>query len=150
MTFLSRLGREWGGARSGNLKENQPGRLDRRRSPDWQPSRPFEMGSAVTDFGITSDGPRMFFLSGELDLGTLPLMERAIAPAVAKGGPITLDLSELMFIDSSGVGSIIRNVKDLPSGCIILHGVRGAVQRILELMGVKTQNLHVIPCSVPI
>ena len=104
----------------------------------------------MTDFGITSDGPRMFFLSGELDLATLPLMETAIAPAVAKGGPITLDLSDLKFIDSSGVGSIIRNVRDLPSGCIILHGVRNAVQRILELMGVKAQNLHVIPCTVPI
>jgi anti-anti-sigma factor len=92
----------------------------------------------------------MFFLSGELDLATLPLMETAIAPAVAKGGPITLDLSDLKFIDSSGVGSIIRNVRDLPSGCIILHGVRNAVQRILELMGVKSENLHVIPCTVPI
>jgi anti-anti-sigma factor len=104
----------------------------------------------VTDFGITSDGPRMFFLSGELDLATLPLMETAIAPAVAKGGPITLDLSDLKFIDSNGVGSIIRNVKDLPSGCIILHGVRRAGQKILELMGVKAENLHVIPCTVPV
>lgn len=104
----------------------------------------------MTDFGITSDGPRMYFLSGELDLATLPLMETAIAPAVAKGGPITLDLSDLKFIDSSGVGSIFRNVKELPSGCIILHGVRSAVQRILELMGVKAENLHVIPCTVPI
>lgn len=104
----------------------------------------------MTDFGITSDGPRMYFLSGELDLATLPLMETAIAPAVAKGGPITLDLSDLYFIDSSGVGSIIRNVKDLPSGCITLHGVRSAVQKILEIMGVKAENLHVIPCAVPI
>ena len=104
----------------------------------------------MTDFGITSDGPRIFFLSGELDLATLPLMETAIAPAVAKGGPITLDLSDLKFIDSSGVGSIIRNVMDLPSGCIILHGVHGAAQKILEIMGVKAENLHVFPCTVPI
>jgi anti-anti-sigma factor len=92
----------------------------------------------------------MFFLSGELDLATLPLMEAAIAPAVAKGGPIILDLGDLMFIDSSGVGSIIRSVKDLPSGCIILHGVRNAVHRVVEVMGVKLENLHVIPCTVPI
>jgi anti-anti-sigma factor len=105
----------------------------------------------VTDFAINSDGSRMFFLSGELDLATLPLMESAIAPAVAKGGPITLDLSGLMFIDSSGVGSIMRSVKALPSGCIILHGVRNAAQRVLELMGVgNAETLHVIPCTVPI
>jgi anti-anti-sigma factor len=104
----------------------------------------------MTDFAITSDGHRMFFLTGELDLATIPLMETTIAPAVAKGGPVTIDLSDLEFIDSSGVGSIIRSLKDLPSGCIILHGVRGAAQRVLELMGVKAENLHVIPCTVPI
>jgi anti-anti-sigma factor len=104
----------------------------------------------MSDFAITSDGPRMFFLSGELDLATLPLMESTIAPAVAEGGPITLDLSDLTFIDSSGVGSIIRNLKALPSGCIVLHGVRNAAQRVMEVMGVKAETLHVIPCTVPI
>jgi anti-anti-sigma factor len=104
----------------------------------------------MADFAITSDGPRMFFLSGELDLATLPQMQSTIAPAVAKGGPITLDLSHLEFIDSSGVGSILRSVMDLPSGCIILHGVRNAVHRVLEIMGVKAERLHVIPCTVPV
>jgi anti-anti-sigma factor len=105
----------------------------------------------VADFGITSDGSRMFFLSGELDVATLPQMETAIAPAIAKGGPVTLDLSHLAFIDSSGVSSIIRNLKALPSGCIVLHGVRDAAQRIMEIMGVKAEdNLHVIPCAVPV
>jgi anti-anti-sigma factor len=104
----------------------------------------------MADFAITSDGHRMFFLSGELDLATLPLMETTIAPAVAKGGPVTIDPSHLTFIDSSGVGSIVRSLKDLPSGCIILHGVRGAAQKILAIMGVKAENLHVIPCTVPI
>jgi anti-anti-sigma factor len=102
----------------------------------------------MTDFAITPDGSRMFFLSGELDLATLPLMESTIAPAVAKGGPITLDLSDLKFIDSSGVGSIVRSLKDLPSGCIVLHGVRNAAQKVLEIMGIKAENLHVIPCTV--
>ena len=104
----------------------------------------------MADFAIMSDGPRMFFLSGELDLATLPLMESTIASAVAKGGPITLDLGNLIFIDSSGVGSIMRSLKELPTGCIILHGVRNAVRRVIEVMGVKAENLHVIPCTVPI
>ena len=104
----------------------------------------------MTDFAVTSDGHRMFFFSGELDLASLPLMETTIAPAIAKGGPVTIDLSDLKFIDSSGVGSIIRSLKDLPSGCIILHGVRGGAQKVLELMGVRAENLHVIPCTVPV
>jgi anti-anti-sigma factor len=104
----------------------------------------------MSDFAITSDGPRMFFLSGEVDLATLPVMEVAIAPAIEKGGPVILDLSDVTFIDSSGVGSILRSLKALPSGCIILHGVRNAALRLLEIMGVKAENLHLIPCTVPI
>ncbi|TMK36997.1 MAG: STAS domain-containing protein [Actinobacteria bacterium] len=106
----------------------------------------------MTDFAINSDGPRMFFLSGELDMSTAPLMETAIAPAIAKGGPVTLDLSELVFIDSSGVGSIVRSLNALPSGCILLHGVRNAPKRVLEIMGVDqaSTNLHIIPCTVPV
>jgi anti-sigma B factor antagonist len=105
----------------------------------------------MTDFAITSDGPRLYFLSGELDLSTLPLMETAISPGVAKGGPVTLDMSGLTFIDSTGVGSILRSLKALPSGCIVLHGVRDAVQRVIEMMSVdRASNLHVIPCTVPV
>ena len=103
----------------------------------------------MTDFEITADGPRLYFLTGELDLSTLPLMETAIAPGVAKGGPVTLDMSGLTFIDSTGVGSILRSLKALPSGCIVLHGVRDAVQRVLDMMSVdRAPNLHVIPCTV--
>jgi anti-anti-sigma factor len=102
----------------------------------------------MTDFTITSDGPRLYFLSGELDMSTMPLLETAIAPGVAKGGPVTLDMSGLTFIDSTGVGSIIRSLKELPSGCIVLHGVRNAVQRVLDMMSVdQASNLHVIPCA---
>ena len=92
------------------------------------------------------------FLSGELDMSTAPLMETAIAPALAMGGPVTLDLSDLAFIDSSGVGSIVRSLTALPSGCIVLHGVRSAAQRVIQIMGVDqaSANLHVIPCAVPV
>ena len=105
----------------------------------------------MTEFAITADGPRMYFLSGELDLSTISLMETAVAPAIAKGGPVTLDVSHLTFIDSSGVGSIVRSLHALPSGCIVLHGVRDATKRVMDLMGVdQAPNLHLIPCSVPI
>src|SRR5215207_3437353 len=103
----------------------------------------------MADFGITSQGPPTFFLDGELDLATVPLLDIAIADAVAQGGPITIDLSRMTFIDSTGVRSILKAVKALSSGCIILHGVHGGIQRILEITGVDlAPNLHIIPCTV--
>jgi anti-sigma B factor antagonist len=105
----------------------------------------------MADFGITSQGPPTFFLQGELDMATVPLLEIAIADAVARGGPITIDVSHMTFIDSTGLKSILKAVKALPSGCIILHGVHDGIQRILEITGVDlAPNLHIIPCAVPV
>ena len=105
----------------------------------------------MADFGITSQGPPTFFLDGELDMATVPLLDIAIADAVAVGGPITIDLSHMTFIDSTGVRAILKAVKALPSGCIILHGVHGGIQRILEITGVDlAPNIHIIQCTVPV
>ncbi len=90
--------------------------------PDWPPSRPLEKGSLMADFGITAQGPNMFFMSGELDMATVPIMKVAISDAVSRGGPITIDMADLTFMDSSGVGAIVRSVQSLPRGCIVLHG----------------------------
>lgn len=105
----------------------------------------------MADFDITSAGPPTFRLRGELDMATAPLMEVAIANAIAQGGPITLDLSHVTFVDSSGVGAILKALRALPSGCIVLHGVRRSVQKVVDLMNVgEASNLHVIPCTVPV
>lgn len=100
------------------------------------------------DFGITAHGPSMFLLSGELDMATVPIMNVAIADAVSRGGPITIDMADLTYMDSSGVGAIIGSVQTLPTGCIVLHGPHDGVGKVLDLMGVDEgiPNLHVIPC----
>lgn len=102
----------------------------------------------MSDFGIRADGPHMFSVSGELDIATVPLMNVAIAHAVSQGGPITIDMSSLTFMDSTGVGAILESAKGLATGCIVLHGVHDEVSRVIELMGVDgaRRNLHVIPC----
>jgi anti-anti-sigma factor len=103
----------------------------------------------MADFGITSSGPSTMFLEGELDMATVPLMEPVLSSAIAQGGPVTIDVSELTFVDSSGIGAIMRGLKDLRTGCIILHGAHGGIQKVLDIMGVDlAENLHVIPCAV--
>jgi anti-anti-sigma factor len=103
----------------------------------------------MPNFGITSDGPRTFFVQGELDLATTPLMSMAIAGSVSRGGPISIDLTSVTFMDSTGVSAILRALAALPSGCIVLHGVHHLVQKVLDLMGVgQAPNLHIIPCEL--
>ena len=102
----------------------------------------------MTDFGIRATGPAMYSLSGELDLATVPLMNIAIADAIGRGGPILIDVTDLAFMDSTGVEAILTSVNALPTGCVVLHGVHDEVERVIDLLGVegRLSNLHVIHC----
>jgi hypothetical protein len=56
--------------------------------------------------------------------------------------------SNMTFIDSAGVHAIMNAAANLPSGCLILHGVDNRTQRILDSLGIgQAPNLHVIPCE---
>ena len=65
------------------------------------------------------------------------------------GGPVTVDMRPLKFMDSSGIQTIIAAAKLAPEACIVLHGVHDEVHRVVELTGIEVlPNLHVIPCTV--
>jgi anti-anti-sigma factor len=102
----------------------------------------------IAEFNVSLHGASTFFLAGELNVGTAPLLSDTIRAAVARGGPITLDLSNMTFIDSAGVDAILNAVAHLPSGCLILHGVDNTTQRILDNIGIgPAPNLHIISCE---
>jgi anti-anti-sigma factor len=50
-------------------------------------------------------------LSGELDLATAPLLEERLTQLLANGLRVSLDLSGIEFIDSSGIHVLIRTVE---------------------------------------
>ena len=49
------------------------------------------------------NGQRIVAVAGELDIAGSPELEHAIASALRAGGHVTIDLSALEFIDSSGL-----------------------------------------------
>jgi anti-sigma B factor antagonist len=55
-----------------------------------------------------ADGALVLALSGELDLAGAPELTEALDAAKASGRPLTVDLRELEFIDSSGLGALVR------------------------------------------
>ncbi|HEY6474731.1 MAG TPA: STAS domain-containing protein [Acidimicrobiales bacterium] len=89
-------------------------------------------------FGVTSyafDGGRVFSLRGELDASTVPgLAEQLISDA---GSLVVLDLSQLTFIDSSGLGAIHaarqRVIND--GGILVVCRPNPTVHRVLEITG---------------
>jgi anti-sigma B factor antagonist len=86
-------------------------------------------------------------LRGDLDLSAVKAFEQALRASVDHGGPITLDATELAFMDSTGVRLLIHTAQRLEGrGCLIVHGANEAVRRVIELTGIddRIENLHVI------
>jgi anti-anti-sigma factor len=58
------------------------------------------------------DGWLRLSLTGELDLGSASALEDRLAPLRALRSPVSLDLSRLEFIDSTGIHLLIRTIGD--------------------------------------
>jgi anti-anti-sigma factor len=102
----------------------------------------------MANFEITPDG-HGFIVSGELDLANAASFAVAFREALPAGGPCTVDMRPLRFMDSSGVQTIVAAAKLVPDACIVLHGVHDEVQKVVEITGIKMiPNLHVIPCTI--
>jgi anti-sigma B factor antagonist len=85
-------------------------------------------------------------VSGELDLVTSPVMRQHIHGVVAEGRhSLVLDLSEVLFCDSSGVGVLIaarRLIRSCQGTLRLILPAQGAadgshVNRVLGALGVR-------------
>ena len=84
-------------------------------------------------------------LAGELDMSTAPELDTAFEAVVEQGGAVLVDLSELTFMDSTGIKAILKATLALRGrGCLILHGERHGVRRVLDVAGLDgfVPNLH--------
>jgi anti-anti-sigma factor len=87
---------------------------------------------------IEDGGDHTLRLSGEFDMAAVPTFEAAVAALHADGTrSVTIDLSALDFIDSTGLAAIVHL-----SGVCVRHGYdfflmpgSPAVQRLFELTG---------------
>jgi anti-anti-sigma factor len=92
-------------------------------------------------FGVTSydvDGGCVFVLSGELDASTCQgLAERLTGPP---GSLVVVDLGDLTFMDSSGLGAIHRARREAikNGGNLVVSRPSPIVYRVLEITGLDT------------
>jgi anti-anti-sigma factor len=77
--------------------------------------------------------------AGELDLATAHALGAALAAAGASGTRVVLDLRRLTFVDSSGIGVIIKLKRHFAAEGVAFAVVRGtdAVQRAFALSHVE-------------
>lgn len=107
---------------------------------------PFQVRSEELENGI-----RGFAVHGELDMNTVPELERGLEEALADSQAlIVLDLSECEFIDSTGIALIVRTWQRLDrsggnggEGRLVLCSINDQVRRLLQITGVESSiSMH--------
>ena len=76
-------------------------------------------------------------LAGELDLATAPRLKEALLDFASPEGDVHLDLSEVSFLDSSGLRVILALARSRgDNGSLVLLTPSAAIVRILEIVGI--------------
>jgi anti-sigma B factor antagonist len=95
---------------------------------------PGELAVAVAG----SDSHYEIHVRGELDMSTAPeLREPLLRLAKGEGVYVTLDLSGLAFVDSTGLSVLVTGLKRLrqQGGDLTLRSPTPATRRVLEITG---------------
>ena len=98
------------------------------------------MGPQQDDFSIDTvrdDGVVRVVVHGELDLSTAPVLDAALVAPEAAGARVTLDLSDMGFMDSSGLAVLIgaRRRADDEGLDLTVSGPNDHVRKLLDLTG---------------
>jgi anti-sigma B factor antagonist len=79
---------------------------------------------------------------GEIDVATAPKLTAALDELIAQGVRlVVLDAADVEFMDSSGLRVIVQSGTKLSEagGRLLIDGMSGAVQRVLEIAGMLEQ-----------
>jgi anti-sigma B factor antagonist len=80
------------------------------------------------------DGVTIVAARGEVDAATSEQLGEAITKAAAGGGPVSVDLSGVSFIDSSGLRCLIVAQRDLGDRVVVV-AASDVVVRLFEVTG---------------
>lgn len=88
---------------------------------------------------VESDGVVVVAVSGEMDLGTADELAAAVRLAVCRSRRLVIDMAEMTFIDSSGLGIIATAYRELGQlrETIVLRSPNAAARRILNISGIE-------------
>ena len=92
-------------------------------------------GAAYCTVGVSREnGTPVVRLAGELDMVSAEGVRSAVEEALAGAGErLVFDVSELEFIDSSGIALLISATRKVPK--VEVHHPTPIVRRIIELTG---------------
>lgn len=97
------------------------------------------MTTFQADPSTGADGEPVIAVSGDLDLASAEAFVASATAAAADGSVLGLDLGDVTFMDSTGLGALIkvRNLMIDRGGSVTLVAASTAVERVLELTGMS-------------
>ncbi|MCW2916302.1 MAG: anti-anti-sigma factor [Actinomycetia bacterium] len=86
---------------------------------------------------VNRDGHVIVTVRGELNVLTEQQFDAYLTDVCATGSQVVVDLTELTFLDTSGLGVLLRFWRDLgkDGGSLVLAGTRYSTARILWTTG---------------
>jgi anti-anti-sigma factor len=90
----------------------------------------------VNDFAVRADPEGVLWLAGEFDLAAIDAFQAAVDAALDTQRDLVLDLSELTFLDSTGIRAFL-DVADQVGGGVILRRPTQSVRKVLGLVGIE-------------
>ena len=99
------------------------------------------MSFAVTDGPLDEQGTHAVEVCGEIDLTTAPVLNASLRAAIdAEAQCIILDVEDVGFVDSSGVGVLLATHRRLQAsgGELILVCPQPLVRKIFEVSGIAS------------
>lgn len=97
--------------------------------------------SEPPEFTLTvarDEGPAVLVVAGEMDIETAPRFAEAVRRQL-EWGPVTIDMRELVFIDSSGMrtlDALMREAADAGRRLTLRSDLHRNVRQMLRLTGV--------------
>jgi len=77
--------------------------------------------------------------AGELDMANAPAFTSELTRLEASGAPLRIDLSELEFIDSTGIAILVAAYQRLDGRLRLVPSQAPGVQRVMSLTGLDTE-----------
>jgi anti-anti-sigma factor len=86
---------------------------------------------------VRDDGVCVVRTSGELDIAAAEDFVEVVRTSLGRCGTVEIDLGDVTFIDSSGLGALVRLRKeaDAEDANLYLLNVSGTTDRLLRLTG---------------
>lgn len=94
----------------------------------------------MSDLEVQADPDGTLRLSGEFDMSSVETFRLAVETSADPEREIVLDLTDLTFLDSSGIRAILTMAQEIGTNGVLLRNLKPNVRRVIELIGIEGRS----------